>query len=174
MNQKEIDIRYTRPMDGAYLRRWLLEPQVLYRFPMSDEKEIDQALQCWMGYCKWQSSLTAVDQHTPCGIATLFLVPYQKIRHHAAFKICVDPARWRQGIGESLVKNIKHLAKEYFHLEAIHIEVFGDDSPLIPLLKKFSFKEFARQENYVRTDEGFLARICFIATLDSDFKEKHG
>ncbi|MBM3197722.1 MAG: GNAT family N-acetyltransferase [Chlamydiae bacterium] len=169
MNSEEFDIRYTRPMDSAYLRRWLQEPTVLGRFPMSDKEETDRALECWMGYCKLQSSLTAVDKYTPCGVATLFLVPYQKVRHHAAFKICVDPMRWRQGIGGSLVKNIKHLAKDYFHLEALHIEVFGADSPLIPLLKKNNFTEFARQENYVKTGHGYLPRICFISMLGDHY-----
>lgn len=161
----EIDIRYTRSMDGAYLRKWLQMPEVQLRSPMATEQELDLALHCWMGYCRLQSSLTAIDNHVPCGIATLFLLPYRKVRHHAALKLCVDPKRWKEGIGDMLLKNIKHLGKNYFFLEAIHIEVFGGDSPLIPLLRKHEFKEFMRQEGYMKTEKGLFPRIGFLVDL---------
>jgi len=117
-----------------------------------------------MFFCRYQSSLTATIRHIPCGIATLFLMPYKKISHQCSFKICVNPKHWRKGIGSSLIKNLKHLAKEHFHLEAIYTEVF-DDNPLIPLLKKFGFYEFARQENYIKTKKGYKGRVCLIVDL---------
>lgn len=164
MEKEELDIRYTRPMDVTYLKEWIKQPKVLTYFPMNTETEIEQALTAWMFFCRYQSSLTATIQHTPCGIATLFLMPYKKISHQCSFKICVDPKHWKEGIGSSLIKNLKHLAKEHFHLEAIYTEVF-DDNPLISLLKKFGFYEFARQDNYIKTKEGYKGRVCLIVDL---------
>ena|SRR3990167_2695557 len=163
--QTNVDIRYTRPMDVSYLREWLQTPLVMEHFPMSDAQEVATASDCWLSYCRYQSSLTATDNQVPCGIATLFLCPYQKIRHHCSFRICVDPNRWREGIGESLIKNIRHLAKEYFHLEEVHLEIYGEQSPILFLLQKFGFQEFARQEHYLKTPNGYLPRICMLSNL---------
>jgi len=162
-----FDIRYTRLMDISYLREWIKQPGVLDYFPMSTEVEIEQALSAWMFFCRYQASLTATIHHIPCGIATLFLMPYKKISHQCSFKICVNPHLWRRGIGSSLIKNLKHLAKDYFHLEAIYTEVFSDN-PLIDLLKTFGFYEFIRQENYVKTKEGYKGRVCLIADLNGE------
>ncbi len=163
----DLDIRYTRPMDGSYLKEWIMHPEVLSYFPMSDEKEVGDAVSCWISFSKYQCSLTATIDHIPCAVATLFLMPYKKVSHHCSFKICVDPKRFRRGIGFSLLKNLKHLAKTYFHLEEIYIEVFGDN-PLIHLLKKFDFYEFAKQEKYVKVEGKYLPRTCFICKIGKE------
>ena len=165
--QAEIDIRYTRVLDAPYLKEWMSHPAVTPRLGVCNAQEIETAASYWIYLSKYQCSLTATDNHTPCGIATLFLMPYKKVSHHSPFKICVDPKRWGEGIGTSLLKNIKHLAKNYFHLEAIHIEVFGE-SPLIPLLHKSGFVVFAKQERYVKTEEGYLPRTLFITDLTKE------
>lgn len=162
----EIDIRYTRPMDVAYLREWLAQGAVSKWFPMSSEEERDNAIATWMFFCRYQAGLTATINHVPCAMSILFLMPYKKISHHAAFKMCVDPKHWREGIGSALLKNTKHLAKTYFKLDAIHIEVFGDN-PIIPLLEKFDFHAFAKQENYVKTGGVYQPRTCLISELQT-------
>jgi len=159
-----FDIRYTRVMDVTYLREWLEQPKVLSYFPMNNPAEIEQALAGWMFFSRYQASITATINHVPCAIATLFLMPYKKISHQASFKICVDPKHWGQGIGSNLIKNLKHLAQTYFHLEAIYTEVF-EGNPLISLLQKQGFYEMARQEKYFKTKEGYKARVCLIADL---------
>jgi RimJ/RimL family protein N-acetyltransferase len=161
---KEFDIRYTRVTDISYLKEWVRKPEVLYWFPMSDEKEIEDALRCWIAYCQYNCSLTATVENVPCGIGTLFLMPYKKVCHHCIFKIVVDPKMQRKGIGSSLVKNLKHLAKNYFKLEFMHIEVF-EGNPLISLLHKFDFYEFARQENYVKNAGTYQARVMLETQL---------
>ncbi len=160
----DLDIRYTRATDILYLRKWVSVPEVLYWFPMSDEKEIEDALRCWMSYTQYSCSLTAVLDGVPCGIATLFLMPYKKVAHHSLFKIVVDPLLHRKGIGTSLVRNIKHLAKNYFHLEFLHVEVF-EGNPLIALLQQQGFYEFARQDLYVKNEGKYLARILLETAL---------
>lgn len=153
MTVEGLDIRYTYITDISYLRQWVKHPSVLPWFPMSTDKEIEDALQCWIGFCRWSCSLTATISHAPCGIGTLFLMPYQKLSHQALLKIVVDPKWHKQGIGEALIRNLKHLAKNYFHLELIGAEVFSGN-PLEHLLKKQGFQEIFRQEHYVKeTDQ---------------------
>jgi putative acetyltransferase len=155
-----LDIRYTYVTDLPYLKSWLLNKDVQRWFPVSEEKEIEDAVQCWIGFSRYSCSLTATLDAKPCGIATLFLMPYRKVAHHCLFKIVVDPRYQRRGIGASLLKNLKHLAKQYFHLDLIHTEVF-EGNPCIALLESQGFKLFARQEGFVKEQERYLARLCY-------------
>jgi RimJ/RimL family protein N-acetyltransferase len=158
------DIRYTYVSDMPYLRDWLNHPDTLHWFPMDQEKEIEDAVQCWIGFSRYSSSLTATMDGVPCAIGTLFLMPYQKVTHHCLFKMIVDPKYQRKGIGSSLLKNLKHLAKQYFRLELMHIEVF-EGNPIVHLLHQSDFHKFARQERYVKENGKYLARILYQSYL---------
>jgi putative acetyltransferase len=155
-----LDIRYTFLTDGPFLKNWLQQSEVQRWFPISQEKELEDAVQCWVGFCRYSSSLTATLSGVPCAIGTLFLMPYRKVAHQCLFKIVVDPQHHRKGIGFSLLKNLKHLAKNYFHLELMQIEVF-EGNPIIHLLNKCDFHEFARQEKYVKEGDRYYARILY-------------
>jgi RimJ/RimL family protein N-acetyltransferase len=159
-----LDIRYTYVTDTPYLRQWLEVPDVQKWFPVSEEQEIADCVQCWIGFSRYSSSLTATLNGVPCGIGTLFLMPYRKVAHHCIFKLIVDPKHQGKGIGTALLKNLKHLAKNYFHLELIHIEVF-EGNPVIHLLLKHGFQEFTRQEKFMKDKEGYHARILFESYL---------
>ena len=159
-----LDIRYTYVTDTSYLRQWLEMPQVQKWFPVSEEKEIEDAVQCWIGFSRYSCSLTAVLDGVPCGIATLFLMPYKKVAHHALFKVVVNPEYQRRGIGTSLVKNLKHLAKNYFRLDLIHTEVF-EGNPLIHLLEAQGFQVYAKQDDYVKDQGRYLGRILYEVSL---------
>lgn len=159
-----FDIRYTTLTDTPHLINWLKADGMLHWFPMSSEKEMLDAATCWIGFSRFSSSLTATIHGTPCGIGTLFLMPYRKVAHHCLFKIIVDPAHQRKGVGSSLLKNLKHLAKNYFNLELMHIEIY-EGNPILHLLKQFEFHEFARQERYVKKENGYLARILLESYL---------
>lgn len=160
----DIDIRYTYVTDTPFLRGWLQNPQVQKWFPVSEEREIEDAVQCWIGFSRYSSSLTATLNGEPVGIGTLFLMPYRKVAHHCLFKLVVDPKHQRKGIGSALLKNLKHLAKNYFHLDLIHIEVF-EGNPVIHLLQKYDFHEFARQEGFVKDKDHYLSRILYESFL---------
>jgi putative acetyltransferase len=161
---KELDIRYTHVTDESYLRDWLMDRKLQHWLPVSNEQEVNNTVQCWLGFCRYNASLTATLNGTPCGVATLFLMPYQKVSHHCLFKILVDPAYQRRGVGNSLLKNIIHLAKVYFKLEAIYTEVL-EENPLIHLLHKYDFYQFARQEGYVKEENHHYARLLFGVSL---------
>ena len=161
---EEHDIRYTYVTDVLYLKQWLQSPGMLDVFPMTTEKELEDAAQCWIGFCRWSCSLTATVSHVPCAIGTLFLMPYKKVAHHCLCKIIVDPKWQRKGIGSSLVRNLKHLAKNYFHLEMMALEVF-EGNPIIELLKKEGFYEVFRQEKFVKAQGVYKARVFMEARL---------
>jgi len=158
------DIRYTLLTDESYLRDWLAEPGMLHWFSLSQEKEVEDAIQCWIGFCRYGCSLTATIDEVPCGIGTLFLMPYQKVAHQCLLKIIVDPKHQKKGIGSSLLKNLKHLARNQFKLELMHIEVF-EGNPILHLLKKYDFHEFARQDHYVKENGKYFARILLETKL---------
>lgn len=162
--QDEADIRYTYLTDAPYLRDWLMKKEVQQWFPVSQDKEIDDAAQCWVGFSRYNSSLTSTIDNVPCGMGTLFLMPYKKVAHHCLFKLVVDPKHQRRGIGSGLLKNLKHLAKHHFRLELMHIEVF-EGNPFVHLLEVFDFHEFARQEKFVKDGDRYLSRILYQSYL---------
>lgn len=158
------DIRYSELEDEKFVIEWLKDPEVRKWFPPTEEKEIDPFVRNWVGFSRHKSSLTAVYQGKPVGIVTLFLMPYIKVAHLCMVYIAVDPAMQRQGVGYSLVKNIKHLAKNYFKLESVHAEVF-EGCPAEPLLEKHDFKTVVRQDNFVKLDEGYRQRLIMEVDL---------
>lgn len=160
----EHELRYTTLDDMVYLRDWLSRPGMLHWFPMSEGDELENAIQCWIGFCRYSCSLTVTVKDQPCAIGTLFLMPYRKVSHHCLFKMIVAPEYQRQGIGASLLKNLKHLAKTYFRLELMHIEVF-DDNPIISLLRKSDFREIAIQERFVKENGRYFKRHVFEVDL---------
>ncbi len=161
-----FDLRYTEEADLPYLKSWVGHPSVMKWFPISDEKELNDALLCWIGFAKFKCSLTAVVGGVPCGMVTLFLMPYKKVAHESMFKIVVSPEYQHRGIGASLLKNIKHLAQQRFRLERVHIEVYAEN-PLIVLLEKQGFHPIMRQEHYFKHDAGYSARVL----LEADIQE---
>ena len=157
---KDFDIRYATAEDESYLRDWLHTPGMLHWFPVGNEKELENGIKVWMAFSRFSASLTAVLQGTPVGMATLFLMPYRKVAHHAFFKIIVDPKHQQKGIGEALLKNMMHLARNYFRLELIHTEVF-EGNPFIQLLEKMKFHRFAYQEDFVKEEGKYFARSLY-------------
>lgn len=158
MTPENFDIRYSDVSDLSYLTKWLSEEGATDDFPFGPEEKEDP-LKNWIGFSKFRASLTGMIQETPCAIGTLFLMPYKKVAHHASFYLFVDPQHRKKGIGTSMIKNLIHLAKTRFRLEALHVEIY-EPSLLLSILLKLGFAEFARQEKYVKmSNEVYRARI---------------
>lgn len=151
--EHEVKIRYTTPEDGRYLKEWLLEPGVLRWFPMSTEAEIDDAVNRWIWYYRYRSSITAVINDVPVGIATFYPQPYQKIKHQAELSIMVDPKFRNQKVGEKLMNHLFHLAKTNFNISLIHLQVY-EGNPAISFYKRLGFMEFGAQSHWVKEEEG--------------------
>jgi putative acetyltransferase len=157
--QLEIDIRYTELSDGKYLKEWLMQKDIGRWFPMLGEVEVEDAVNRWLSFSRYKCSLTAVLDGVPIGLTTLYLNPYKKISHQCEFGIIVGKDYRGQGVGTDLLKNLIHLAKDYFNIELLHLQVY-DQNPAIGLYEKFGFKEFGRQTHWIKEGENlYQARI---------------
>lgn len=153
----DFQIRYTEAADEAYLRQWLLQEDMMQWFSVSDEEEVEEMVKIWISYSRFKCSLTATYKEIPCGIGTLFLMPYVKLIHQSMVYLIVDPKMQRHHVGTAVVRNLDHLAAHYFKLERMHYEVFGN-SPLISLLHKQGYQSVVTQAKYVKCDGNYLSR----------------
>jgi RimJ/RimL family protein N-acetyltransferase len=155
-----LEIRYSELSDGKFLLRWMENEEVSRWYPPTGEKEIQPFVSNWIGFSKFHSSLTVLSNNQICGIGTLFLMPYRKVAHQCMLYMIVDPLFSENGIGDSLLKNMINLAKNYFKLEIIVAEVF-EGSILIKLLEKYGFTIFAKQEGYIKENDKYLNKILY-------------
>lgn len=153
----DFNIRYTGAEDEPFLRKWLNAPGVSHWFAVEEPEEIEELVKLWISFARFKCSLTASYRNEPCGIATLFLMPYVKLIHMSMGYILVDPALHKKGIGSALIKNLSHLGHSYFRLERMHYEVYGNN-PLIRLLERDGYKLIVKQEHYVKEENGYLER----------------
>ena len=162
----DYDIRFSRITDISYLKNWLIDPRVMKYFPFEymQTHEIDNFSKNWIGFCRYQSSLTAIYKQHPVGMATIFLMPYKKVSHLGLLYLVVDPIWQKKGIGSSLLKNIIHHAKTRFGLDSLHFELM-ENNPVMGILKKFGFKEIIRQEGYFKINGKYLSRIIMEINL---------
>jgi putative acetyltransferase len=155
---EELEIRYTEPGDAKYLRNWLKDPSVSCWFPMADQLEIDDAVVRWIAFGRYKCSITVIKDGAPCGLATLYLQPYKKLAHQCEFGIIVGTGYRNQGIGSYLMSCVMHLAKEKFKIELLHLQVY-EGNPAVNLYKRFGFKEFGRQNKWLKEGNQFFGRI---------------
>jgi ribosomal protein S18 acetylase RimI-like enzyme len=144
-----LSIRPTEPDDAPHLTRWFLQPDVLQYFPMDNVREVEDAVGVWMGCVKVEAGLTACMDGAPCGMATLYVAPYEKLRHQSLFSILVDEQLRGKGVGTQLIRGLKNLAIEKFNLEILHLEVY-EGNPAIRLYRREGFKEFGRQAHFIK------------------------
>lgn len=156
-----LDVRYSDLSDGKYLKQWLLDPTVARWFPMFDDIEIDDAVARWIGFSRYKCSLTATKDGVPCGISTLYLQPYRKLAHQCEFGIIVAPDMRGKGVGTFLINNLIHLAKENFHIELLHLQVYAEN-PAIHLYRRMGFREFGRQTHWIKEKEDFYVGRVFM------------
>lgn len=153
-----IEIRFTEPGDGKYLKEWLMEPETGCWFPMDDEKEIDDAVMRWIIFYKYGCSYTILKDGIPCGIATLYLQPYRKLAHQCEFGIIVGKNYRSQGVGSLLLSSLMKLARDRFKIELLHLQVYGGN-PAIEFYKRFGFTEFGCQRSWIKEKDHFAARV---------------
>jgi putative acetyltransferase len=131
-----LTIRYTVPQDAEWLKAWLSDPGVKDAFPMASETEVDDAVRRWISFSRIRASLTVELDGRPVGLATLYIQTYRRLAHQTEYR--------NRGIGSFLLSSIMKLAKQHFHIELIHLQVYQDNRA-IDLYKKFGFVEFGCQ-----------------------------
>lgn len=158
MNQSSIEIRCSQEEDRPFLKKWLSDPKILRWFPMSNEKEIDDAINIWMEYAQKQATLTATCNQIPVGMVNLYLNSSPKLAHQALFGIIVDENFRGRGIGTQLIQELMKVAKNKFHIELLHLEVY-EGNPAQSLYKRLGFKEFGVYKNFIKENGNYLAKI---------------
>ena len=158
MEKSEITLRGTEPDDAPYLKSWLLDEDTLRWFPMFDEREVDDAVRIWVGYGKQESAITACYKGVPCGMATLYIQPYEKLRHQCLFSIIVDKEHRGMGVGRILLQHLMKMGKEKFHLEILHLEVY-EGNPAVKLYRRMGFKPFGRQKHFIKNNGKYAGKI---------------
>jgi RimJ/RimL family protein N-acetyltransferase len=153
-----LTIRFAEESDQQYLIDWLSQPGVLEGFPLNDIREIEDAARIWISYAKHHAVLTALWDGVPCGIANLYLQPYQKMSHQCLFAIIVDEKYRGKGVGAKLMRELMTLAKERFKLEFLHLEVY-QGNPAINLYKRLGFKEYGVHRRFMKDKGRYLDKI---------------
>jgi RimJ/RimL family protein N-acetyltransferase len=153
-----LELRYTIPEDIEPLKEWLQEPGILRGFPMQDPIEVDDSVKHWIGFSKYKSSLTATIEGKPVGIATLCLMPYRKLAHQCLLSIIVSKEARGKGVGTILMNNLMHLAKEYFAIEVLYLEVY-EGNPAISLYHRFGFREVGFQKHFMKENGEYVGKI---------------
>lgn len=156
-----IQIRYTELSDGKYLNEWLQDASIARWFPMCDDMEVEDAVNRWVGFARYKCSLTATDNGVPVGLITLYLQPYKKLAHQCEFGIIVAPGYRGKGIGSMLLDHLIHLAKTNFKVELLHLQVY-QDNPATRLYERFGFKEFGRQNEWIKELDGSYTGRVFM------------
>lgn len=153
-----VELRYSMMEDMDPLREWLLEPGVLKAFPMMDPPEVEDSIRHWISFSKYKSSLTALIDGKPCGIATLCLMPYKKLAHQCLLSIIVGKGYRGKGVGTVLMNNLLHLAKNYFRIEVIYLEVY-EGNPAVSLYKRFGFREIGFQKHFMKENGEYIGKV---------------
>lgn len=153
-----FDIRYTTMDDAKYHLEWLSVPQTMQFFPMREPREVDDAVKRWIGFSRYKCSLTATIDGVPCGLATLYLQAYRTLAHQCEFGIVVGEGHRGKKVGSHLMRNLMHLAKNYFKIEILHLQVHARN-PAIRLYKRLGFREYGRQTQWCKDRGVYLGRV---------------
>lgn len=153
-----LTIRFGEESDQKYLVEWLLQPGVLEGFPLADLREIEDAARIWLSYSKHKAVLTALWDGVPCGIANLYLQPYQKLSHQSLFAIIIDEKLRGKGIGAKLMEELMKLAKERFNLLFLHLEVY-EGNRAINLYKRLGFEVYGVHKRFMKDKGRYIDKI---------------
>lgn len=159
-----LEIRYTSMEDAGPLKEWLLEPGILRGFPMADPPEVDDSVKHWIGFSKYKSSLTATIDGKAVGIATLCLMPYRKLAHQCLLSIIVGKEARGKGVGTLLMNNLLYLAKDYFGIEVIYLEVY-EENPAISLYTRFGFVKIGYQKHFMKENGEYIGKVIMERVL---------
>lgn len=153
-----LEIRFTEESDAKFMREWFFDPSLARSFAMSTVEEVDDAVSRWISFSKLKCSLTALMNGVPCGVATLYLQPYRKLIHQCELGIILSKEFRAKKVGGALMIGLMRLAKEQFNIELLHLQVHAEN-PAIKFYVRYGFREYARQNMWMREDGSYIGRV---------------
>lgn len=154
----DIDIRYSTEEDIPTLMGFLFEPGVLQFFPMSDEKEIQDAAKVWISYHAYKCCYTAEKNGIICGMTNLYVSPFSKAKKQALFSIIVSEKFRNQGIGSHLIDHLEDVGKNDHGIDLLHLEVY-ETNPAKRLYERKGFQEYGRHPEFLMEPDGYKTKI---------------
>lgn len=149
----EVKVRVMVDADLFYLKKWLMDPVVLGWFPMSNLGEVEDALKVWQAYARQSSAFTAEVNGIPCGVANLYIQPYEKIKYQTLFAIVVAEEHRGKGVGTRLLQYVMHQAKHTFGIKLLHLEVY-EGNPAHHLYQRLGFREYGKHKKFLKEADG--------------------
>ena len=153
-----LTLRLAKEEDDVYLKKWLLDPEISRWFPMLDEPEIEDSVKIWCSYNKLNCGLTALWNNEPCGTCVLYLQPFKKLAHTCLFSIIVDPEMRGKGIGTALLEDLITLARDQFHIEILHLEVY-EENPAKRLYERMGFVLFGEHKCFTKEEGRYRSKL---------------
>ncbi len=155
----KIEIKKAVQEDIKYIREWLKDPGTLQWYPMSNDREIEDAALFWISFVKVGAVLTAYYDNEVAGIINLYIQPYQKLSHQCLMAIIVKSELRGKGIGAKLIQEIGKLAKEKFNIKFLHLEVY-ENNPAIRLYERQGFVRYGEHKHFIKNPDGsYLSKI---------------
>lgn len=151
-----IDIRPAVEADRFALEEWLMEPEVLQYYPMSNLQEVQEAVKGWLFYSRMNSVYTITVDYKPAGMALLYVQPVEKLKHHSLFAIVVGGKYRNRGLGTKLMEYLIDQARNTFGLQFLYLEVY-EGNPAYRLYERLGFKEFGRHPYFLKEADGKYA-----------------
>ncbi len=159
IDEKLISIRPMMESDTPILERILNEPEVQLYYPMSNSKEVSDALRVWNFYMRQGSVFTIEVGKQPAGLAVVYVSSYEKLKRQALFAIVIGKEYRGQGLGSKLLAHIIDKAKNEFGIKLLHLEMY-EGNPAKSLYERFGFKHYATHERFLKEANGtYKAKI---------------
>ena len=149
----KITIRNLVEADLYILSEYLMDPQVLKFYPMSNMTEVQEALKIWLFYARKGHAYTVEVNHKPAGMAILYVNSYKKLAKQSLFAIVIGDKYRGKGIGTKLMKYLMKEAKHTYGIINLHLEVY-EGNPAYSLYERLGFKEYAVHKNFMKEQNG--------------------
>ncbi len=164
-SDESIKIRNLVDGDAEYLSQYLMEPEVLCYYPMSNMAEVQESIKIWKHYGRRGNAYTAEVGHKPAGMAILYVNTFKKPSRQALFAIVVGDKFRGKGIGTKLMKHLMHEAKHTYGIYNLHLEVY-ETNPAVSLYKRLGFTEYGVHENFMREQTSDEKRKKIMMEID--------
>lgn len=164
-SDESITIRNLVDSDAESLSQYLMEPDVLRYYPMSNMAEVQESIKIWKHYGRRGNAYTAEVNHKPAGMAILYVNSFKKLAKQALFAIVVGDKYRGRGIGTKLMKHLMHEAKYTYDIYNLHLEVY-DTNPAVSLYKRLGFTIYGEHENFMREQTSDKKRKKIMMEID--------